>query len=112
MRKINNPCLNIVNDLEWTPTEPVSRQDAFQQWIATRPESVQRLAKEFPLDTKFYIRGTLYYVLGYTEDDRLIVSTINPFEDYDRAFESATHFCAEHAREGHPALLEIEPDEQ
>jgi len=73
--------------------------DSMEAWLASRPECVQKLAAEFPHGTQVTdASGTVFYLLGYTEDDRLIVSPISPFDDYDRAMEERTYVCAEHLR--------------
>lgn len=68
-------------------------------WIASRPESVQKLAKDFPLGTRAGMEGKTFYLIGYTEEDMLIFSEINPREDFDGAQENKVYVCAEHFRE-------------
>lgn len=48
--------------------------------------------------------GHQIYLMGYTEKDELIVSPINPFENYKRAMFWRKTMCAKHFRE-----LRIEP---
>lgn len=66
----------------------------WQEWLSTRPECVRKLAAEFPRGT----RVDRYFVIGYTEDDMLIVSLIDPSLDYDGAVESKEYVCAKHVR--------------
>lgn len=73
--------------------------DGYQGWLATRPECVQKLAAEFPLGTVVQHDGTNLYLLGYTEDDTLIMSEIDPGVDYDGANASKVYFCAGHLRD-------------
>lgn len=79
-----------VNDAE--------REAALAEWIASRPESVQKLAAEFPLGTSFDVRGETLYLVGYNEDDSLIVSRFDPYEDYEAAVGSQQRLCASHFR--------------
>ena len=71
-------------------------------WLETRPASVQQLAREFPLHTQVRIDGQLYYLLGYTECDSLIVSKISPYLAYEQALATQEYICAAHVREGVP----------
>ncbi|HEX4605380.1 MAG TPA: hypothetical protein VH724_15375, partial [Candidatus Angelobacter sp.] len=67
--------------------------------IKSRPACVQALAKEFPLNTSFQIEdGDKWYLVGYTEDDKLIVSRFDPFKEYTRAMEDRSYICASHIR--------------
>jgi hypothetical protein len=67
-------------------------------WLKTRPESVQKLAMEFPLGTEVAVNGEHLYLLGWTEGDSLIMSKIDPSEDYDAAYDARTYLCAQHCR--------------
>lgn len=70
----------------------------FEEWLATRPECVQELAKIFrPMDMVIF-GGAVYYVIGYTEDDMLIVSKTNPAEDYEKALVDREFFCVKHLK--------------
>ena len=73
-------------------------QNALQAWLDTRPERVRRLAAEFPLRTLVNMRGVLFFVIGYTEDDSLIVSQTDPSDNYDAAMADRQYVCAEHLR--------------
>ena len=78
--------------------------DSMQAWIASRPECVQKLAQEFPLGTLITDENeTRYFLIGYTEDDRLIISPVDPHEDYDRARDERSYICAEHLRAQRPS---------
>ena len=59
---------------------------------------MRRLAAEFPLRTLVNVGGTLFFVIGYTEDDGLIISQIDPADNYDAAVADKKHVCAEHLR--------------
>lgn len=70
--------------------------DPFDEWLASRPECVRKLADRYPIGTTFDLDGELHYLLGYTENDMLIVSLIDPSEDYDGANENKRYVCAKH----------------
>jgi hypothetical protein len=70
-----------------------------EAWLASRPECVQNLAKEFPIGTTVLLDGVEHYLLGYTENDMLVLSKINPCEFYDEAMENQIHMCAQHIRD-------------
>jgi hypothetical protein len=79
----------------------IESYDSLKAWLASRPESVQRLAREFPLDSMFNVNGQMYYLLGYTEQDVLILTPINPTTDdehYERAMKEQIFVCADHFR--------------
>lgn len=74
-------------------------EDGVQEWLASRPESVRRLIVEFPPMTEIELDGVVHYVIGATEGDELLLSRIDPEDDYDGACESAVPLCAKHLRE-------------
>lgn len=79
----------------------MNREDAqreLDEWLKSRPECVQRLAAEFPLGTELWLGGKVHYLIGYTEDDMLIVSHINPSFSHDGAMRVKKYVCAEHFR--------------
>jgi hypothetical protein len=81
--------LHDVSD-EWTPE--------FRAWVDSRPEGVRKLCYEFPLGSIIVLDGLDHHLLGYNESDMLILSPIDPYEDYDGANENAVYLCAEHIR--------------
>jgi hypothetical protein len=74
------------------------RYDSMEAWIASRPESVRKLAAEFPIESRLDTPDGPMWIIGYTEDDFLIISPINPFDDYDGAHEQKRYVCAHHYR--------------
>jgi hypothetical protein len=74
-------------------------EKGFQEWLETRPESVRKLAAEFPLGSSIINGDDVFYLLGYTENDMLIISDINPGVDYEGALENTQYVCASHARD-------------
>jgi hypothetical protein len=70
-----------------------------EEWIASRPPSVQKLAREFPISTTFSVDGTILYVIGYDEGGLIILTHIDPAVDYDTAFENRVYIHADCLRE-------------
>ena len=77
--------------------------ELFKAWLKTRPESIQRLAAEFPLGTTFGIGDKKAFLVGYNEGDMLILSYTDPYNDYEKATTEQFYLCASHARNGVPA---------
>lgn len=77
-----------------------AQEQAWKEWIATRPECVQKLAAEFPPGTKIIFEGdgTIAFIIGYNEDDSLIITKVDPSRDYQKALEARRYICAEHLR--------------
>lgn len=73
-------------------------ESALDHWLATRPESVQRLAREFPLGTVIEHEGERLHLLGWTEGDMLIVSPHDPATSYSQAMSTRVYLCAAHVR--------------
>jgi hypothetical protein len=69
---------------------------SFQEWLATRPECVQKLAARHRLGARYNVDGVTHWLIGYTENDMIIVSPIDPSVDYDGANENRVHICASH----------------
>ena len=65
-------------------------------WGLARPKSVRRLMRKFTPGDSLEIHGQQYWLLGFTEGQDLIVSQVNPSEDYDGALASREHVCADH----------------
>jgi hypothetical protein len=78
----------------------MTNSKAMQDWLATRPASVQKLAAEFPPRTILIVKGITMHVMGWTEGDDLLVSPVDPYFDYDRAYATRQRLCASHARSG------------
>lgn len=74
------------------------RAEAMAAWLASRPESVRKLAAEFPLGSRFDLGGRTLFLFGYTESDMLVVSAVDPAVDYEAAHASREHVCATHFR--------------
>lgn len=70
-----------------------------EEWVQSRPASVQSLYKEFPIGSTFGgPQGETWYLLRYTEDDMLIVSEINPAVDFQKAKRNQKYIHAHHYR--------------
>jgi hypothetical protein len=71
-----------------------------EHWLSTRPESVQKLAREFPLCSRVSMpSGERWWLVGWTESDAVLVSPISPMEDYDASIEARQRLCASHLRD-------------
>lgn len=78
------------------PIDSEERRE-FEAWYASRPAAVQALVRKFPAGaTVVRLEGVDHFVLGYTEDDKLIVSQVDPTSDYDRAMAEKVYVCAKH----------------
>lgn len=84
--------------------EGLSHQADWAAWLATLPASVQALAAEFPLGTTVVLEGVCHFLLGYTEGNMLLVSPIDPGENYEGAVMQQIALCAEHCRPQEHAL--------
>ncbi len=69
----------------------------FNEWLHSKPESVRKLAGEFPIGV-YDIDGVMMYLIGYGECDELILSRINPVVDYEGAVKAQIYVCASHLR--------------
>lgn len=77
----------------------VDNPEQAAEWLKTLPESVRKLAAEFPLGMLLEgPNGEAWHLIGYTEDDMLIITPVNPGEDYDAAKEQRQRACASHYR--------------
>ncbi len=78
---------------------------AIRDWISTRPPAVQALAAEFPPGAYFDVEDTddeidgRLFIVGWTEDDRIMLSAVDPLEDYDVAHALRFPVCAHHFRQ-------------
>lgn len=59
--------------------------DNYEAWLASRPASVQALASEFPIGTRFRDADETVWLIGYTETNELILSGVNPYLDWNAA---------------------------
>lgn len=76
---------------------------SLDDWIASRPPAIRALAKRFPVGDIFLINGVGHFLIGYAEsekpgDEMLIVSPIDPTDDYEAAMAAKVHVCAKHFR--------------
>lgn len=78
------------------------RQVAFEQWVASRPLSVQALITEFPPNTLYELFDPLFgnrpvTVVSYGEDDTIGVADVN--QTYEEAAENLFHVAASRLRQ-------------
>lgn len=69
-------------------------------WLKTKPESIQKLAAEFPIGCVLFHPKTnaRIYLVGYNEQDMLIVSDLDPIRDWEAAQATKYYVCAAHFR--------------
>lgn len=77
---------------------------ALEQWIATRPQCVRDLFREFPPGSHLMLDGKDHVVFGATESDALILTPYDA-KDYDDAMRRRQWICAKHLRNGEIHLL-------
>lgn len=71
---------------------------AFSAWLFDRPEHVQSLAREFPPGTVLTCNDCRLYLIGYNEENCLILSKVDPFKDYERALKNKVYISADTVR--------------
>jgi len=67
------------------PSDPAI-SSAYDEWLKTRPASVQKLAAEFPPGTAVNLDGEQWFVFSYTEGDEVSLTPVHPADDYTAAF--------------------------
>ena len=50
-------------------------------WEATRPSSVRKLSREFPVERAYLVDGVVHFVIGYDEEDNILMSNEPPSDD-------------------------------
>ena len=79
-----------------------------EQWLKTRPAVIQAAARKWPIGTTIDHAGARLYLVGWGEPTdgsdavTLIMSPIDPAEDYESAIAQAVRVCADHIE---PAAL-------
>ena len=72
------------------------------EWLSTRPEWVLALRREFPWGSRVQVEGDenaeMWWVVGYSEGDNLLISPVSPYDDYHGAVSSLVPVCASHYR--------------
>jgi len=77
----------------------------FKKWLRSRPESIKRLAKEFPFGIVWRIGDKNLVIIGWNESDTVIFSRLylndDLTPDIDKIFSQneRLYICAEHFRE-------------
>lgn len=82
--------------------EEMGQEEALAEWMKTRPQHIQDFHTKhgFLPGVTIEINGCKLYFLGYGEQNDkkvgLIVTLIDPSEDYDLAVSKRQHICADH----------------
>lgn len=79
------------------------RTNDLDEWFASRPAIIRKLAEEFPPGSSFLIDGREMFLLGYGEaeagkDCMLVISEIDPSVDYDAAVAIMEYIHPQHLR--------------
>ena len=71
---------------------------AMTEWLNTRPPAIKALAEQFPPGSAVTVNNEVFFIIGYTEGKEksdLIVSKLNPVEDYEEAVATREYVCAD-----------------
>jgi hypothetical protein len=85
--------------------DPVVEKEWYE-WLNSRPDSIKSLAAIWsPMDIILFNQQKCY-VIGYTEEDQIIVTKVNPKENFEEAMkeENKYYLCVKHLK-----LLENSP---
>lgn len=69
---------------------------ALDAWLQTRPECIRQLAARFPAGSRLSFEGAWWWVIGWNEDDMVLMTPLDPSEDYDAAVEAIQPICVRH----------------
>ena len=78
---------------------------AVAEWLSTKPQCVQDLAKEFPASTVILCDDKKFFILGWTENDMLAVTPIDPADNYDGAVAAVEYLCADCCRNNEKGII-------
>lgn len=90
---------NLSKELSAIEIPKVVDHAKWEEWLATRPACVQKLARSIPCGSIITAHGECLHVVGYAETDdpdkaTLLVSPINPFVDYAGAVNDRHPICS------------------
>jgi len=66
----------------------------YAEWLASRPPLVRQTLQRFPPMTLVVIDDRTHFVIGASEDGDLLISPINPHDDYEGALDAVVTICA------------------
>lgn len=52
----------------------------FAEWLEMRPQIIQELVKEFPWGARYTFNNGVLFVVGWDENNKVMMSEINPRE--------------------------------
>lgn len=73
-------------------------EQGIEDWLNSRPLCVRRLACEFPPGARITAPDGVFVIIGYTDDDELLITPEQYIADYDAAVEHHLCICASHLR--------------
>lgn len=85
----------IEGPIQFYIADPLEGDDvlSFSKWLEGRPEEVIRRGHQMPPCSILETETKRLYVLGYVDGGGIIVSEINPHDDYDAAQATRVHIC-------------------
>lgn len=75
-----------------------SLEEAIREFLQGRPPIIHALAREFPPGLELMMEGVRHWLIGWTEEEELIFSPVDPQENYEGALQDKIYVCADHFR--------------
>lgn len=66
-------------------TEEEMTEGGLKAWLESRPPVVRALFERYPVGTWFNIDGVDWWMFGATECGHIVLTPVDPYDDYDRA---------------------------
>jgi hypothetical protein len=77
------------------------RRKEVLEWFQSRPPNVRALFRRFPPGSTFSLDGRTAYLVSIvetTDEPGMILSHVDPAEDYDKAVATRFFVCGDHLR--------------
>lgn len=71
----------------------------WKSWLSARPQCVKDLASEFPYGTAINFRDATMHVIGWTEQDEIIMSRFDPYLDFEGSRSAYVVYDAQEIRD-------------
>lgn len=72
----------------------------YKAWYNAQPEAIRKLATEFPPGSELLTaERDLFYVIGYASQNRLFITVVNPYANYELAINNRTAIDADFIRD-------------
>lgn len=79
---------------------------AYRQWLATRPPKVRETLTRWPVDSVVTDGMQRFFVLGASESGNLLITPVDPNQDYDGAVAMRRVCCAGCLKDGRLHFVE------